>query len=126
MVSVARRRNLRHIGNGQTALVRASADTLPFAAQSFDKVLSVHTFYFWREPLNTLRDLHRMLRPNGALAIPLCTGRVVQGAHVYGPLQRTLETDILPEMHRIGFASARLVNRPDSRDDTSAAILARR
>jgi ubiquinone/menaquinone biosynthesis C-methylase UbiE len=71
MARMARRRCRRFIEQGRVRLEVGDSSRLPFPDQSFDKVFSVHTIYFWTDPLAHLRELHRVLKPGGRLAIGL-------------------------------------------------------
>ena len=44
-------------------------DVLPFADQAFDVVLSINALQFAADPADALREVHRVLRPGGRLAI---------------------------------------------------------
>lgn len=50
-------------------MVLASADSLPFPDDSFDKVLYVHALYFWRDIDRCLRETARVLKPGGHLGL---------------------------------------------------------
>jgi ubiquinone/menaquinone biosynthesis C-methylase UbiE len=64
MLDVARRRL------PESAILRvASADTLPFPDGSFDIVVTTSAFHFFRVPDAALREIHRVLRPGGALVV---------------------------------------------------------
>lgn len=39
--------------------------TLPYAASTFDRVFSVNTIYFWKDPARMLREIARVLRTGG-------------------------------------------------------------
>jgi SAM-dependent methyltransferase len=56
---------------GQPALVAADAQALPFAAGSFDLVLSDYGGMSWGDPYHTVPEVARVLRPGGQLAF--CT-----------------------------------------------------
>lgn len=47
----------------------ASAESLPYDAETFDIVLAGTIFCFLREPLQAMREAGRVLRPGGALVI---------------------------------------------------------
>jgi SAM-dependent methyltransferase len=47
MVQRARARNRRAVRAGRVTLQQGDAAHLPFAQQQFNKVISIHTFYFW-------------------------------------------------------------------------------
>ena len=51
MVRMAQRRCLNLAGKGLVELMVGDSRRLPYADTSFDKVLSVHTIYFWEEPI---------------------------------------------------------------------------
>ena len=43
--------------------------TLPFWSDSFDRVFSVNTVYFWENPQEQLREMARVLKPHGRLLL---------------------------------------------------------
>ena len=69
MVQVARRRNAAAIRSGLIDLTRADVRSLPYMDESFDRAFAIHCIYFWAEPARCLRELRRVLRANGVLAI---------------------------------------------------------
>ena len=71
MLSAARRRNAAAIRAGRVDLRLADVTAIPFESGGFNKALSIHSLYFWPEPLAALRELHRVLRPAGRLALTL-------------------------------------------------------
>ena len=44
---------------------------IPFADNSFDKIFTVNTIYFWQQPVQLLNELDRVLKPGGILCITL-------------------------------------------------------
>ena len=38
---------------------------IPFEDNSFDRILTINTLYFWNEPAALLQELYRVLRPEG-------------------------------------------------------------
>jgi SAM-dependent methyltransferase len=66
MIEEASRRNKQYIEGGQVKFSFGDANDLPFDDHSFDKAIGVNTIYFW-EPEQELRELHRVLRPQGRL-----------------------------------------------------------
>jgi len=69
MVRMAQRRCLNLAGKGLVELMVGDSRRLPYADTSFDKVLSVHTIYFWKEPIKDLGEMFRVLRPGGRLVL---------------------------------------------------------
>ncbi|UMP00216.1 class I SAM-dependent methyltransferase [Amycolatopsis sp. EV170708-02-1] len=77
MVRKATRRNSRAIRDGRVRLVRASVDRLPEFGDRLDVIMAVNSAKFWAEPAARLRDLRRLLRPSGRIALaiqPRCPG----------------------------------------------------
>jgi SAM-dependent methyltransferase len=50
-------------------LKQGRAEELPFADASFDKLISVHTLYFWPDLVAPLREAKRVLRPQGRIVL---------------------------------------------------------
>jgi len=69
MVRMARRRCLDLSGKGLVELMVGDSRRLPYADTSFDKVLCVHTIYFWEEPIKDLGEIFRVLKPGGRLVL---------------------------------------------------------
>jgi ubiquinone/menaquinone biosynthesis C-methylase UbiE len=127
MLSSARRRNATAVAAGRMLLLQGDVAFLPFAGEQFDKILSIHTFYFWPEPLQTMRQLFRLLRPGGKLVVTLSTGMIgPEGERTpaqFGSLHTSVEEQIIPGMHAMGFKTAYLAQGPDNRQYNSVAMV---
>jgi SAM-dependent methyltransferase len=64
MVARARRR-LGH----RAEIVLASVEALPFEDGAFDTAASVNNLYFWPDPAAGMKEIARVLRPGGRVAI---------------------------------------------------------
>ncbi len=71
MVQLARRRNAAAIQAGRIDLKPCDVASLPYPDDSFDTAFSIHSIYFWRKPLDCLKELRRVLKPGGLLAITI-------------------------------------------------------
>ncbi len=69
MMKVARRANRSFIGKGQVTLEQAGSEDLPFADNTFDKIFSVHTLYFWNPIETHLAEFSRVLKPSGRIVL---------------------------------------------------------
>jgi ubiquinone/menaquinone biosynthesis C-methylase UbiE len=71
MIQVARKRNASAIRNGLVDLTHGDVRSLPYEDATFDRTFTIHCIYFWAEPTACLREVWRVLRPNGVLAITI-------------------------------------------------------
>ncbi|MCH1926066.1 class I SAM-dependent methyltransferase [Shewanella sp. C32] len=63
MVTAAEQLNHDLIRNGYAQFLRADAAELPYAKNSFTKLLAVHVIYFWQPLARYLAELQRVLTP---------------------------------------------------------------
>lgn len=68
MLAVARRKSSRIEWRS------GRAESLPFADESFDRVVSQFGFMFFEDKRAALREAMRVLRPSGRLAVAVCDG----------------------------------------------------
>jgi len=128
MVRVATRRNASAVKAGRVALSQGNITALPFEDQHFDKIMTIHTLYFWpepHEPSQALSELCRVLKPGGRLVITLSAGKInARGeVEVWEQLQSALEKQVMPSLQRKGFHVVRLEHGPNSRQYTSVAVI---
>ncbi|MGY0499633.1 class I SAM-dependent methyltransferase [Nocardia sp. FBN12] len=69
MVRHAARRNAVAIRAGRVHLTQASVAQLPSFGAPLDAVLAVNSVGFWPDPVERLRELRRVLRPEGRIAL---------------------------------------------------------
>lgn len=77
MVHQASRRNAAAIRAHRVHLAHASVDQLPSFDEPLDAILAVNSVGFWPNPVERLRQLRRLLRPGGRIALatqPRCPG----------------------------------------------------
>jgi ubiquinone/menaquinone biosynthesis C-methylase UbiE len=95
MVRQARSRHAATIAAGQLEIRQGDASSLPYDDATFDKVCGSHVVYFWRDAPATVRELRRVLRPGGILALAYqerermpprnAAGLMRAEARLYGP-----------------------------------------
>lgn len=68
-VAVSREYNAELIKAGRVAVEKASVSKLPFADGTFDLVTAIETQYYWPDLKGDMREILRVLKPAGKLAV---------------------------------------------------------
>jgi ubiquinone/menaquinone biosynthesis C-methylase UbiE len=79
MVSEAASRNKILIDSGSLHLREGSSDKLPYADQTFDIVFCNMVIYFWDNPEDHLKEIHRVLKPAGKFYTGIRTKKSMLG-----------------------------------------------
>jgi arsenite methyltransferase len=82
MVGRARGRFRQQLHAGRLELEQGSIESLPWPDTAFDRALSVNTIFYWPDTAAGLREVWRVLRPGGALALAMRSQRAVAPAHL--------------------------------------------
>ncbi len=61
--------NQKLIENNKICFSLYDGIKIPFSNNSFDKIYSVNTIYFWKKPLDFLNEIYRVLNKNGILIL---------------------------------------------------------
>ena len=123
MIRAATRRNRTAIEHGQLCLLRGTIGALPFGQRAFDKLFSIHTFYFWPEPHTVCRHLVSLLAEGGRLVSTLATAhRQANGEWSYWDVQQAVAA-LVKELDQCPGITATLEYGPDSRDYNNVAIV---
>jgi len=78
MIKAAKSRNRSLINHRKVELLKADAGQIPFANQSFDKVFTVNTIYFWELPDQVMQEIKRVLKPGGVFVVALGTKKAME------------------------------------------------
>lgn len=68
-VEESRKMNEADVRSGKMEIVEASVEALPFADDSFDKIITVESFYFWPDPAENLKEVRRVLKAEGTFLL---------------------------------------------------------
>lgn len=68
-VELSRETNAQDIQNGKMEVLEASVEHLPFEEGSFDKIITVESFYFWPDPAENLKEVLRILKKGGVFLL---------------------------------------------------------
>lgn len=70
-VQLASKNNAADIGSGKMHIQRAEVASMPFEDEMFDVILTVESFYFWKQPQSELKEVYRVLKGGGTFLIAL-------------------------------------------------------
>jgi ubiquinone/menaquinone biosynthesis C-methylase UbiE len=65
----ARKINETFIAAGQARFELTDGETLPFPNEIFEKIFTVNTLYFWKNPVSYLKEIKRVLKPSGLFVL---------------------------------------------------------
>jgi arsenite methyltransferase len=83
VVAAGRRRFARMVASGRMDIQRGDVAALPYPVATFDKVCTVNSLYFWPDPNQAFREIFRVLKPGGLLAVATREAEVMRKASVY-------------------------------------------
>ena len=69
MIEISAQHNRPLFEAGRVDVVLATAESLPFPDDFFNKALCVHVLYFWKDLDASLREIARVLKPGGRLGL---------------------------------------------------------
>jgi SAM-dependent methyltransferase len=123
MIRAAARRNRAAIERGRLLLLCGNLVALPFGEARFDKLFSLHTFYFWPDPRAVCTRLAGLLAYGGRLVSAFATARrLANGDWSYWEVHARAEA-LVEEFDRRPGLTARLLRGPDSRQFNNVAIV---
>jgi ubiquinone/menaquinone biosynthesis C-methylase UbiE len=70
-IESAKKKHRKRIGAGTAEFVRGDAAQLPWEDSRFSAVTSMGSFVGFRQPLQSLKELHRVLRPGGRVVLSI-------------------------------------------------------
>lgn len=68
-VEKTKRVNRREIQKGRCRVIQGDVSRLPFGDEKFDLATAFETVYFWPGPMESLREVYRVLKPGGTFLI---------------------------------------------------------
>ncbi len=116
MLEQASQRNAAGIDSGLVELCLGDATALLYPENTFHKVFATNVVYFWQDPLANLRELRRVLKPGGRLALyviakeDLLKFKLVTQTGVY---QLYTGEDLVRLLTQAGFRQARFVTKAE-------------
>jgi SAM-dependent methyltransferase len=106
-VATSRTTNKGLIRDGRVEIQHAAVSQLPFAADAFDLATAIETQYYWPDLVNDMREILRVLKPAGTLAVIAETYKGGSSDVVLGPVMKLLGSPSLGvKEHRELFTQA--------------------
>ncbi len=72
------KKNIRDELNDKVKLIKSSSDSLKFNGSAFNKVCVINTFYFWKNPMDDLKEIYRVLEDGSKLFISIRSKETMQ------------------------------------------------
>ncbi len=69
MAAIAQKRNKKYIGKGKIIIKQGDFEKTSYNDNSFDKICSANTIYFWKHPDSYIKKINRILKPGGKLVL---------------------------------------------------------
>jgi ubiquinone/menaquinone biosynthesis C-methylase UbiE len=112
MCRMAARRNRQPVASGSVELRQASVEALPFPDDSFDKVLSVHTLYFWPDLFRPFAEIQRALKPGGRLVVAYRSDPAAAQSFPAPVYRFRGEAEVEDALRTSAFSEVRTLRRP--------------
>ncbi len=112
MLTEATKNNKRYISSNRVKIQKGDSKELNYADETFDKICTVNTLYFWNPPKVHLSEIFRVLKSGGRLVLGLRSSEQMESL----PLDKTIfNTYSLNEavslISNVGFSDVHIQER---------------
>jgi ubiquinone/menaquinone biosynthesis C-methylase UbiE len=104
MVRQASKRNAKAIRDGKVMLRLGSVSDLPKFNELFDKSFTINSIHFWTEPIDCLKELRKLLKPGGMIAVTLQP----RSRSATDETTKNVGEEVATNLERAGFSEVRL------------------
>jgi ubiquinone/menaquinone biosynthesis C-methylase UbiE len=104
MVRQASKRNAKAIRDGKVVLQLGAVSNLPRFNESFDKIFTINSIHFWNEPIDCLKELRKLLKPGGIIAVTLQP----RSRSATDTTAKEIGKELVKNLERAGFSQVRL------------------
>lgn len=104
--------NKQHISKGRVKLQKGECRTLPFNKESFDKLCSINTLYFWKEPGKYLSEMFRVMKPGGKVVIGFRDDKQMSRLNLSEDIFSTYsQNKVVSLLSNAGFSNAHIAEK---------------
>jgi len=112
MLEQASRVNKHHIFNGNVRLQRRECKILPYENESFNKLCSINTLYFWKDPDKYFLEMFRVIKPGGTIAIGFRDDKQMSNLNLSSDVFTTYsQIEVVSLLSNAGFIDARVAEK---------------
>ena len=112
MLKQAGKVNKHNISNGKVRLQRGECKTLPYENESFNKLCSINTLYFWKDPDKYFLEMFRVIRPGGIIAIGFRDDKQMSSLNLSSDVFTTYsQIEVVSLLSNAGFSDARVAEK---------------
>jgi len=112
MVQQALKHNAAAVGKKRVAVKKGDISNLPFEDASFDKACAIESFNYWPDPIAGLKEVHRVLKDQGVVAITTAWSKEMSNQKKYAAMARRMRfplyagSEMVEMLTAAGFSQA--------------------
>lgn len=109
MLKQAGKVNKQHLATGKVKLHQGDCSSLPFDNESFDKLCSSNTLYFWKDPKKYFKEMCRVLKPGGSIVVGFRDDKQMSKLNLSKEIFTTYsQNEVISLLCNSGFLDARV------------------
>ncbi len=90
MVRQALKHNSSAVCATRVEIKNGSISNLPFKDEAFDKAYAIESFNFWSDPISGLKEVYRVLKPGGLIAVATGWSKEIPNQQKYAAMARKM------------------------------------
>ena len=113
MVRQALKHNSSAVCATRVEIKNSSISDLPFKDEAFDKAYAIESFNFWSDPIAGLKEVYRVLKPGGLIAVATGWSKEISNQRKYTAMARRMRfslysgTEMVDMLTVAGFPQTR-------------------
>ncbi len=112
MFKQASKVNKDYILRGKVKLHKGDCRSLPFNNESFDKLCSINTLYFWKQPKKYFNEMFRVMKPGGKVVIGFRDDKQMSKLNLSKDIFTVYSLDeVASLLSSVGFLGSRVIEK---------------